>query len=739
MSEPSSNFVRQIVSDDLREGRCTTVVTRFPPEPNGYLHIGHAKAICLGFGIAAEFGGRCHLRMDDTNPEKEDVSYVRAIQEDIRWLGFDWGEHLHHASDWFERLFDWAKLLIRTGKAYVDEQTEEQIRTNRGTVETPGVPSPWRNRPASESLDLFDAMNRGDFPDGAMVLRAKIDMGHPNMKMRDPLMYRIRNVPHHHAGDRWRVYPFYDWAHGQSDALEGITHSLCTLEFDNNRELYDWFLDQLPPDELPSRPHQYEFARLNLAYTVMSKRLLHALVREGHVDGWDDPRMPTIAGYRRRGYTPASIRDFVERVGVSKAANTVDPALLDACLREDLDATAPRVMVVLDPLPVTLDGAESRVLDAPSWPHDAPREGSRPVPFGPEVLIERADFEVEPPPGFKRLAPGRVVRLRHAGLVRYVSHELGPDGAVARVRCEVVGDEQKPSATLHWVCAADAVDVRVNVYDRLFLDPAPGQERDFRDDLNPASLRVVTAKAEPSVLAAALGSHLQFERVGFFYVEPERSTSGRPVFNRVVPLKDARARSAETPVEAPEEVERTKTVRTLTEVGRGLVARGLSEDQAQVLQDDASLRAWFDQATATGAEPSAVAGYVVTELPRLAREHGGLGALRFGGGELGALAELVGSGRITSTIAKQVLAILATEGGSPAAIVEERGLAPIDDRDALAALVAEVLADAPDKVAAWRGGRTGLHGFFVGQVMQRTGGRADAVVVRELVTAALTP
>ncbi len=741
MSEPANNFLRHLVAEDLRTGRHTTVVTRFPPEPNGYLHIGHAKAICIGFGMAAEFGGRCHLRMDDTNPEKEDGEYVEAIQRDIRWLGFDWGEHFYHASDYFGRLYDWAKLLIRAGKAYVDEQSEEQIRLNRGTVEAPGVPSPWRDRPAAESLDLLERMNAGEFPDGAMVLRARIDMGHPNMKMRDPLMYRIRNVPHHHAGDRWRIYPLYDWAHGQSDAIEGITHSLCSLEFDVNRELYDWYLDQLPADELASRPHQYEFARLNLLYTVMSKRHLLSLVKEGHVAGWDDPRMPTLAGYRRRGYTPASIRSFVERVGVAKAASVVDPLLLENSVREDLNDKAPRVMVVLDPVPVTIEGALPEELDAPSWPHDVAREGSRKLPFSGEILIERDDFALSPPPGFKRLSPGATVRLRHAGLVTCVGFEGGP-GGVSRIRCVRAAPETKVGATLHWVAAATAIPVEVRLYDRLFKDAYPGKERDFREDLNPDSLKVVTGMAEPSVRDAAPGTHVQFERLGFFYVEPESSAPGRPVFNRVVGLKDtwAKVQEAEVaPAARAEEprAEAHRTVRTLDATGRGLVDRGLSEDQAEVLQGDDVLRAWFDQAVASGAEPTAVAGWVVTELPRLAREKGSLSALRFGGPELGQLATLVASGRITSTIGKQVLEILAAEGGSPEAIVAERGLAPIADRGAWSAIVAEVVAGAPDKAAAYRSGRAGLLGFFVGQVMQKTGGRADPQVVRELLASAL--
>jgi glutaminyl-tRNA synthetase len=740
VSDHGSNFLRPLVADDLASGRHRTIVTRFPPEPNGYLHIGHAKAICVDFGLAAEFGGRCHLRMDDTNPLKEDGEFVEAIQRDIRWLGFDWGPHLYHASDYFGQLFEWAKLLIREGKAYVDEQTEDEIRLHRGTVESPGTPSPWRDRPAAESLAWLERMNRGEVPDGAMVLRAKIDMGHPNMKMRDPVMYRIRNVPHHHIGDAWRVYPLYDWAHGQSDAIEGVTHSLCSLEFDVNRELYDWYLDQIPASEVKSRPRQYEFARLNLSYTVTSKRLLHALVTEGHVAGWDDPRMPTLAGMRRRGYTPASIRTFVERLGVGKSASVAEPVMLENAVREDLDARAPRVMVVLDPVEVHLHGAVDATLTAPLWPAELGKEGSREVPFSATLLVERDDVSTDPPPGFKRLAVGRSVRLRHAGVITCTAVEAR-DGRVTRVeaRLEPKGADVRIGATLHWVDAARAVPVVVRLYDRLFAVPSPGAERDFRLDLNPDSLKVVTGRAEPFVREAAPGTWLQFERLGFFYAEPESSRPGAPVFHRTVALKEGwsahreeapkAAKAAEAPV--------THTVRRLDERGRALVARGLSEDEAEALQADPALGAWFEAAVAAGAGAKAAAGWVVTELPRAAKEAGGLSAVRCGGAELGALVRLVESGVVTHGIGKQVLAILAAEGGDPAAIVEARGLRPVTDRAALDALVREVVSANPEKVAAYRGGRTGLAGFFVGQVMQKSGGRADPAAVRALVDAAL--
>ncbi|MEQ1503005.1 MAG: glutamine--tRNA ligase/YqeY domain fusion protein [Myxococcota bacterium] len=747
---PPTNFIRQIVEDDLRSGRHQQVVTRFPPEPNGYLHIGHAKAICVDFGLPLEFGGRCHLRMDDTNPQKESDEYVVGIQRDLRWLGFDWGEHFYHASDYFDQLFDWAKLLIRDGLAYVDEQTEDQIRTNRGTVDSPGVPSPWRERPVAESLAKFDQMAAGTFPDGAMVLRAKIDMGHPNMKLRDPLMYRIRNVPHHRTGDKWHVYPLYDWAHGQSDAIEGITHSLCSLEFDVNRELYDWFLDHLP---VPSRPHQYEFARLNIAYTMMSKRNLLALVQEKIVSGWDDPRMPTLAGMRRRGVTPAAIRAFVERVGVAKAASIIEPTLLDNAIRDDLNDKSPRLLAVMDPITLVIDGwPEDRVewLDAPYWPHDVPNTGSRPVPFTGTLAIERDDFAVQPIPGFKRLAPGRAVRLRHGWVVTSTGHETDAAGRVTTVRCALVEDSRgknpadtKVWATIHWVSKAHAVPVEVRLYDPLFAAIEPGKDRDFHEDLSPSSLTVVEALGEPALREVAPGSHVQLERIGYFYAEPETSVPGAPVLNRTVALKDSWAKAQAANEDAvTERIDRPAqpavgrqgsqkpTVRTLGDAGRALVAAGLSEDEASVLEADAALRAWYDAALAVHPSPAVVGSWVVTELVRVARERGGLAALPFGGDALGALVGLVDGGRITQAVGKQVLGILAVSGGDPAAIVAERGLAPMTDPAAVAAVVDEVLAAFPDRVEAYRGGRTGLLGFFVGQVMQRTGGRTDPQDVR---------
>ncbi len=731
----SSNFIRAIIEEDLRTGRVREVVTRFPPEPNGYLHIGHAKAICADFGLAQEFGGRCHLRMDDTNPEVEDPEYVEAIQEDIRWLGYDWGEHRYNASDYFEQLYAWAQHLIRTGHAYVDEQSLDEIRAQRGTVSEPGQDSPWRDRPADESLLRLEEMRRGDHPDGAMVLRAKIDMAHPNMNMRDPVMYRIRNVPHHRTGDTWHVYPMYDWAHGQSDAIEGVTHSLCSLEFDVNRALYDWYLEHLPVEH---RPRQYEWARFNLEYTVMSKRWLRALVQEGHVSGWDDPRMPTLVAYRRRGVRAQAIRAFMEAVGLSKAANLVEIQMLENAIRDDLNHVAPRVMVVLDPVELVLEDWEggTEQLEASYWPRDVPKEGIRQVPLGGRVLVERDDFQVEPEPGYKRLAPGRAVRLRYGPVVTCTAYETDDDGLVTRVRARRATDDEKVWATIHWVDAAHAATVEVRLYDHLFRVPEPGQSGDFRDDLNLDSLKVLTARAEPSLQFAEAGRHFQFERVGYFYVDPVDSKTGAPVFNRTVALKDSWVKKEAAPERRSQaQVQPSGPVeRQLGELARQLVAAGLSESEAQALEGDGALYGFYRDALATHDNPKGVAGWVVTEVAREAKA----GGLRFGPQAIGGLVALIDAGTITPAIAKQVFAELVASGGDPAAIVEARGLAPITDEGRLQALIDGVLAAHPDKVDAYKGGRHGLLGFFVGQVMQTTSGRADAQKVKGLLTASLS-
>lgn len=553
------DFIRRIVEEDVRNGRHGgKVITRFPPEPNGFLHIGHAKSICLNFGLAEEYQGICHLRFDDTDPTKEDVLYENAIQDNIRWLGFDWKGRLFHASDYFEKFYEYAVKLIKEGKAYVCSLNEEEIRHYRGTVTMPGKISPYSTRSIEENLDLFARMRAGEFPDGAHVLRARIDMASPNMKMRDPLLYRIRHAHHYMVGDKWSIYPMYDYAHPISDAIEGITHSICTLEFENNRELYDWVLDNIKAD-FPSRPRQYEFARLDLQYTVMSKRKLLQLVTNHHVNGWDDPRLPTIAGLRRRGCTPESIRKFCELVGIAKANSTVDVSLLDFCLRDDLNTNAPRVMAVLRPLKVIIDNyPEDQIeeLDAPYWPHDVPKEGSRKVFFSREIYIEREDFLENPPKGFYRLSPGTEVRLRYGYCITctgVVKDEA--TGEVLEVHCTYDPEtrsgnapkSRKVKGTIHWVSARNHVRAEIRLYDRLFSVENPGSgDRDFLSCLNPNSLEVLKdCLLESSLAEARQGDRFQFERQGYFFVDPVDSKPGNLVFNRIVTLKDSWAKKNE--------------------------------------------------------------------------------------------------------------------------------------------------------------------------------------------------
>ncbi|HML08867.1 MAG TPA: glutamine--tRNA ligase/YqeY domain fusion protein [Xanthobacteraceae bacterium] len=548
--EAGQDFIRDIIRADLAAGRRKLVVTRFPPEPNGYLHIGHAKSICLNFGVAEEFGGRCHLRFDDTNPTKEEQEYIDAIERDVRWLGFDWGEHLYHASDYFERLYEWAEYLIRAGKAYVDDQTQEEIRLTRGTLTEAGTESPFRTRGVEENLDLFRRMRAGELPNGARVLRAKIDMGSGNINLRDPVLYRILHAEHPRTGMAWCIYPSYDFAHGKSDAIEGITHSICTLEFEDHRPLYDWFLDNLP---VPSHPHQYEFARLNLTYTVLSKRVLTELVRGGHVGGWDDPRMPTLAGLRRRGVPPAAIRDFVKRIGVAKANSVVDMAMLEFSIREHLNRTAQRRMAVLRPLKVVIENypeGRSEEVEAINHPDD-PSAGTRRLRFGRELFIEREDFMENPPKKFFRLSPGTEVRLRYAYFITCREVVKNAAGEATELRCSYdpatrggnAPDGRKVKATLHWVSAQDSVPAEVRLYNPLFTRPDPNVG-DFAADLNPQSLEFIAdARVEPALAGMDSADTVQFERQGYFCRDPD-ARPGRLVFNRTVGLRDSWAKVA---------------------------------------------------------------------------------------------------------------------------------------------------------------------------------------------------
>ncbi len=768
-----SNFIRAIIDADLAAGRYPHPVTRFPPEPNGFLHIGHAKSICLNFGIARDYpGGVCHLRMDDTNPLVEDEKFARAIAEDIRWLGFDWGDAFFHASDYFEKMYAYAQHLVRAGKAYVCSLSVDEIRATRGSLTEPGTASPDRDRPPEESLKLLDGMRRGEFPDGAYTLRAKIDMTSPNMLMRDPLLYRIRNAPHPRTGEEWSIYPMYDYAHCLSDSIEGITHSICTLEFENNRELYDWVLAHAPVEHVS---HQYEFARLAMTYTVLSKRWLKQLVEEKRVDGWDDPRMPTVAGMRRGGIPPEALVNFAEAVGVTKNNTVIDIERLDYEIRDALNTRAPRVMAVLDPLEVVITNypeGEEESFDAPYWPHDVPREGTRPVPFGRRLFIERSDFSEDPPKGYYRLAPGREVRLRYAYYITCERVVRDADGAVVRLECtydpESRGgaspDGRKVRGTLHWVSADHAVECTARLYDRLFAVPFPGTDGEWLDDLNPDSLVLADgALVEPSVLEDDPATRYQFERQGYFWRDPVDGCGERLVFNRIIPLRDSWAKkreeaeaasapeSSEAAAEGGRKSDSRPSKRTPAQIRASIRAEdptlsarydryadalGLGEDDADVLTGDRALSDLFEAAIAAYDDPASVAKWAVNVL---IGELGDREAadLPFDGAELGHLARLADEDVVSSTAAKEVLGVLMTEGGRAEAIVDDRGLRKLDDEAALRRIVRTVIEGHPQQAAQYRGGKASLIGFFIGQVMRESGGRADPQTTRALLKAAL--
>jgi glutaminyl-tRNA synthetase len=755
-SGAASNFIREIIEADNQSGKYGgRVVTRFPPEPNGYLHIGHAKSICLNFGLALEFNGTCHLRFDDTNPTTEDVEYVESIQRDVRWLGFDWKDKLFFASDYYERLYGFAVQLIESGKAYVCSLNEEEIRAYRGSAFEPGRDSRYRGRSVAENLDLFKRMRAGEFPDGAHVVRAKIDMSSANMKMRDPPIYRIRHAHHYRTGDAWCIYPLYDFTHCLSDWIEGITHSVCTLEFENNRELYDWCLEAVG---VPNRPEQTEFARLNLTYTLMSKRKLLELVERKIVSGWDDPRMPTIAGLRRRGYTPEALRELCDRIGVAKNNSIIDVALLEYVLREDLNRRAPRVLCVLRPLKVVIESyPEGQVeeLEAPYFPPDVPKEGSRKLPFSREIYIECEDFMEEPPKDFYRLAPGREVRLRYGYVIRCEKVIKDPvTGEITELRCshdpatrsEGGKDARKVKGTIHWVSAAHALDAEVRLYDRLFTTEAPGSSgEDIATELNPDSLITLTgAKIEPSVAGAQGLDKYQFERQGFFCVDSEDSKPGALVFNRTVPLKDTWAKiskAASGPVAAapaparaklePPKVSEVKAEVPLSPEALSLQsAHGLATDDARILAGDAALLTLFTAAIAAHPSPKTVAKWVINEVRRVSK--GAAKELPFDGNALGELVAMVDGGSLSSTLAKEVFEELATQGGSAKAIVDRRGLSQIGDDGALEPAVLAVLAENEAAVQRYKAGNANLLGAFVGMVMKKTGGKANPKRVQEL-------
>ena len=746
----AKDFLHQIVEEDLKAGKYKEVHTRFPPEPNGFPHIGHAKSIYINFGLARDYNGKCNLRMDDTDPTKEDPKYVKALQEAVEWLGFDRGEKTYYTSDYFPKLYEYAVQLIKMGKAYVDSVDEETMRELRGTVTEPGRRSEYANRSVEENLDLFERMKKGEFADGEHVLRAKIDMSSPNMKMRDPILYRIRNVAHYRVGDEWHIYPMYDFAHCLSDYIEGITHSICTLEFENNRDIYDWVIDTLGLP--PPRPYQHEFARLAMTYTVMSKRKLLELVESGVVSGWDDPRLPTIAGYKRRGYTPESILTFCEQIGVAKANSMVDVAQLEFCIRDDLNKKAPRVMAVLEPLKVTIENYEgSELLEALYYPHDVAKEGSRKLPFSKEIYIERSDFEENPPKGYYRLTPKQPVRLKHAYIIECTEVIKDSEGNIVELKAKYYPNSKsgedtsgiKVKSAIQWVDANEAKRIEVRLYDRLYKVEAP----EGMEDLNPDSLKVIKgALVEPAVVTEKPDERLQFERHGYFYMDPVDYSDEHPVFNKIVGLKDSwakkkapqkpQAKAQPKPKKEPKTPQESGEFAQMSQEEQSRFEEyqkeyGLNAQTANILARDQQLAKFFSETLKHLDKPVAVANIVTNDVARELKEKS-LEELKFTPADIAELVAMVEEGTISSKIAKEVFEELSSSGKSPKAIVQEKGLVQISDPEVIVPIIDEVIAKNPENVKKYKEGNSKLFGFFVGQVLKATGGKANPQVVNKL-------
>ncbi len=741
----SKDFLRKIVEEDLASGKNREIITRFPPEPNGFPHIGHAKSICINFGIANDYQGHCNLRMDDTNPTKEDTQFVEALKDAVEWLGFNWGESVYFTSDYFPKLYEYAVELIKMDKAYVDSLDEEEIREYRGTVTEAGRRSKYANRTVEENLDLFERMKKGEFKDGEHVLRARIDMSADNMQLRDPLLYRIRHADHIRTGDEWCIYPMYDFAHCLSDYLEGISHSLCTLEFENNRDIYNWVLNTLGLTS--SRPYQYEFARLGINYTVMSKRKLLELVKGGQVSGWDDPRMPTIAGYKRRGYTPESILTFCDQIGIAKANSMVDVAQLEFCIRDDLNTKVPRVLCVLDPLKVTIenyDGFEE--IDAPYYPHDVPKEGSRKLPFSREIYIERDDFMENPPKGYFRLTPNQAVRLRHAYIISCKEVIKDSNGNITEIKAEYYpnsksGSEDtsgiKVKSAIQWVSATEAKKVEVRLYDRLFVNEAP----EGIEDINPDSLQVIkNALIEPAVITEKPDERFQFERQGYFYADPILYTDEKPVFNKIVSLKDSWAKKSETSKPTPKpqakKVQIDGEVVAMNEAQKVLFDKylelRLNSEVANTLARDEHLSKFYEEALSILNSPVNLANIVSNEVARELKQME-VSELKFSAKQIAELVKMIDNATISNKIAKQVFEEMVKTGENPTQIVEAKGLVQISDPAKILPILDEIIANNPDNVAKFKAGNTKLLGFFVGQVLKATKGKGNPKVVNELV------
>lgn len=748
MSE-SKDFLRTIVENDLKSGKYNEVVTRFPPEPNGFPHIGHAKSICINFGIANDYNGYCNLRMDDTNPTTEDTKYVEALKDAVEWLGFQWGSNkVYYTSDYFPKIYDYAVQLIKMGKAYVDSINEEEMREFRGTVTQAGRRSEYANRSIEENLDLFERMKKGEFKDGDHVLRAKIDMSAANMKMRDPLLYRIRHSHHFRTGDEWCIYPMYDYAHCLSDYIEGVTHSICTLEFENNRDIYDWVLDTLEL-KLP-RPYQHEFARLGINYTVMSKRKLLELVNGNYVSGWDDPRMPTIAGYKRRGYTKESILNFCDQIGIAKANSMVDVSQLEFCIRDDLNTKAPRVMAVLDPIKVTIENySGSEEIDAPYFPHDIPKEGSRIIPFSNEVYIEREDFSENPVKGYNRLTLEQPVRLRHAYIITCKEVIKDASGNIVEIKAEYNPNSKSGSDTsgikvksaIQWVDAVRAKKIEVRLYDRLYKNEAP----EGLEDLNPNSLTIIKdALIEPAVITDKADVRFQFEREGYFYADPIDYTDENPVFNKIVGLKDSWAKKTKTedkPVEkvvVKQEVKKEAVIgveQEMNESQKVLFEKytsnlGLNNEVSNILARDEELSKFYEEALAELNSPIAIANIVANDVAKELKQSD---KLKFDAKQIAQLVKMIDEEIISNKIAKQVFEEMVKTGENPSKIVEDKGLVQITDVNIISPIIDEVIAKNPDNVAKYKAGNDKLFGFFVGQVLKATDGKANPKVVNDLV------
>ncbi len=747
MSE-SKDFLRTIVEEDLKSNKYKKIITRFPPEPNGFPHIGHAKSICINFGIARDYNGYCNLRMDDTNPTTEDTKYVEALKDAVQWLGFNWGDNVYFTSDYFPKIYNYAVELVKMGKAYVDSLNEEEIREYRGTVTEAGKRSVYAQRSIEENLDLLERMKKGEFKEGEHVLRAKIDMSAANMKMRDPLLYRIRHAHHFRTGDEWCIYPMYDFAHCLSDYIEGITHSICTLEFENNRDIYDWVLDTL--NLTPPRPYQHEFARLGINYTVMSKRKLLELVNGNYVNGWDDPRLPTIAGYKRRGYTPESILNFCDQIGIAKANSMVDVSQLEFCIRDDLNKKAPRVMCVLDPLKITIENYEgTEEIEASYYPHDVPKEGSRKIPFSKEIYIEREDFMENPPKEYNRLTPEQSVRLRHAYIITCKEVIKDTNGNIIEIKAEYNPNSKsgqdtsgiKVKSAIQWVDAKEAKQIEVRLYDRLYSCEAP----DGLEDLNPDSLHIIKkALVEPAVITDKVDERFQFERQGYFYADPIDYSDEKPVFNKIVGLKDSWAKkTTKTETKPAPKIEPKKEVihgeaEPLNLEQKALFEKytnelNLNNEVSNILARDEQLSSFYEEALSQLNSPITLANIVTNEVAKELKEKE-LNELKFTAVEIAELIKMVDEETISNKIAKQVFEEMAQSGEKPTKIVEDKGLIQISDPNIILPIIDEIIAKSPEIKEKYKGGNQKLFGFFVGQVLKATEGKANPKVVNELVT-----